>query len=74
MPSIDNLLRDELKRVTDTVRPGQLRPLRIPAPGRRWRQRLLPVAEAAGIRGVGATISRLPFAGHPEEVAAARLS
>jgi hypothetical protein len=52
MPSIDNLLRDELKRVTDTVRPGQLRPLRIPAPGRRWRQRLLPLAAAAAVIAV----------------------
>src|SRR6185437_11730866 len=52
MPSIDNLLRDELKRVTDAVQPGQLRPLRIPAPGRRWRQRLLPVAAAAAVIAV----------------------
>jgi hypothetical protein len=52
MPSIDNLLRDELKRVTDTVQPGQLRPLRIPAPGRRWRRRLAPVAAAAAIIAV----------------------
>ena len=52
MPSIDNLLRDELKRVTDTVQPGQLRPLRIPAPGRRWRHRLLPLAAAAAIIAV----------------------
>ena len=52
MPSIDNLLRDELKRVTDTVQPGQLRPLRIPVPGRRWRRRLAPVAAAAAIIAV----------------------
>ena len=52
MPSIDNLLRDELKRVTETVQPGQLRPLRIPAPGRRWRQRLLPLAAAAAVIAV----------------------
>ena len=52
MPSIDNLLRDELKRVTETVHPGQLRPLRIPAPGRRWRQRLLPLAAAAAVIAV----------------------
>ncbi len=52
MPSIDNLLRDELKRVTETVQPGQLRPLRILAPGRRWRQRLLPLAAAAAVMAV----------------------
>ena len=52
MPSIDNLLRDELKRVTETVQPGQLRPLRILAPGRRWRQRLLPLAAAAAVIAV----------------------
>ena len=52
MPSIENLLRDELMRVTDTVQPGQLRPLRIPAPGLRWRHRLLPVAAAAAIIAV----------------------
>ncbi|MFY9928312.1 MAG: hypothetical protein WAK82_09945 [Streptosporangiaceae bacterium] len=52
MPSIDELLSDELKRVTDTVQPGQLRPLRIPAPGLRWRHRLLPVAAAAAIIAV----------------------
>ena len=52
MPSVDNLLRDELKRVADTVQPGQLRPLRIPAPGRRWHRRLLPVAAAAAIIAV----------------------
>jgi len=52
MPSIENLLREELTRVTDTVQPGQLRPLRIPAPGLRWRHRLLPVAAAAAIIAV----------------------
>ena len=52
MPPIENLLRDELKRVADTVQPGQLRPLRIPAPGRRWHHRLLPVAAAAAVIAV----------------------
>jgi hypothetical protein len=52
MPSIENLLHDELMRVTDTVQPGQLRPLRIPAPGRRWRHRLLPLAAAAAVIAV----------------------
>lgn len=52
MPPIENLLRDELKRVADTVQPGQLRPLRMPVPGRRWHRRLLPVAAAAAIIAV----------------------
>ena len=47
MPPIENLLCDELKRVADTVQPGQLRPLRSPAPGRRWHHRLLPAAMTA---------------------------
>ncbi len=33
MPPIEDLLRDELKRVADTVQPGQLRPLQMPVPG-----------------------------------------
>lgn len=61
MPSIDNLLRDELMRVTDTVQPGQLRPLRIPAPGLRWRHRLLPVAAAAAV--VAVAVSAVLVAG-----------
>ena len=32
MPPIEDLLRDELKRVADTVQPGQLRPLQVPVP------------------------------------------
>ena len=36
MPAPEELLRDELKRVADTVQPGQLRPLQVPVPGRRW--------------------------------------
>jgi hypothetical protein len=52
MPPIEDLLRDELKRVADTVQPGQLRPLRVPAPGRRWHRRLLPVAAAAAVMAV----------------------
>jgi hypothetical protein len=49
MPAIEELLRDELKRVTDAVQPGQLRPLRAPVPGPRWRPRLLPVTAAAAV-------------------------
>jgi hypothetical protein len=49
MPPIEDLLRDELKRVADTVQPGQLRPLQAPVPGRRWLRRLLPVAAAVAV-------------------------
>jgi hypothetical protein len=49
MPPIEDLLRGELKRVADTVQPGQLRPLQMPVPGRRWHRRLLPVAAAAAV-------------------------
>jgi hypothetical protein len=52
MPPIEDLLSDELKRVADVVQPGQLRPLRIPGPGRRWQRRLLPVAVAAAVVAV----------------------
>src|SRR5580700_4913939 len=52
MPPIEDLLRDELKRVADTVQPGELRPLQLPAPGRRWHRLLLPVAAAAAIVAV----------------------
>jgi hypothetical protein len=52
MPPIEDLLRGELKRVADTVQPGQLRPLQIPVPGRRWHRRLLPVAAAAAVVAV----------------------
>jgi hypothetical protein len=52
MPPIEDLLRDELKRVADTVQPGQLRPLQVPAPGRRWHRRLLPVVTAAAVIAV----------------------
>ena len=49
MPPIEDLLSDEFKRVADTVQPGQLRPLRVPAPRRRWHRTLLPVAAAAAV-------------------------
>ena len=61
MPSIENLLRDELMRVTDTVQPGQLRPLRIPAPGLRWRHRLAPVAAVAA--AIAVAVSAVLVAG-----------
>jgi hypothetical protein len=49
MPALEDLLRDALRRVTDTVQPGQLRPLRVPAPGPRWRPRLLLPLTAAAV-------------------------
>lgn len=52
MPPIEDLLRGELKRVADAVQPGQLRPLRMPVPARRWHRRLLPVAAAAAVIAV----------------------
>jgi hypothetical protein len=53
MPPIEDLLRGELKRVADTVQPGQLRPLQMPVPARRWHRRfLLPVAAAAAVIAV----------------------
>jgi len=52
MPPIEDLLRDELKRVADTVQPGQLRPLQVPVRERRWHRRLLPVAAAAAVIAV----------------------
>jgi hypothetical protein len=52
MPPIEDLLRGELKRVADTVQPGQLRPLQMPVPGHRWPRRLLPVAAAAAVTAV----------------------
>lgn len=47
MPAVEDQLRAELKRVAETVQPGQLRPLRVPVPGSGWRRWLLPVAAAA---------------------------
>lgn len=60
MPPIEDLLRDELKRVADTVQPGQLRPLQMPVPGRRWHLRLLPVAAAAAVIAVAAVLVAVP--------------
>jgi hypothetical protein len=47
MPALEDLLRDELRRVTDAVRPEALRPLRMPPPGPRRRPGLLLPATAA---------------------------
>ena len=42
--------------MADTVQPGQLRPLQVPAPGRRWHRRLLPVAVAAAVIAVAVAV------------------
>lgn len=52
MPDLEDLLREELKRTARKVQPEVLRPLRVPAPGRRWRLRLLPLAAAAAVIAV----------------------
>ena len=49
MPPIEELLRAELKRVTEQVKPEQLRPLRVPARPHGWRVRLLPVAAGVAV-------------------------
>jgi hypothetical protein len=58
MPAIEELLREELRRVTDAVQPGQLRPLRPPAPGPRRHLRLLPVTVGAAVIAI-ATVAGL---------------
>jgi hypothetical protein len=70
MPPIEDLLRVELRRVTDAVQPGQLRPLRVPAPGPRWRPRLLAAVACAAVVAiavvaallVGTSARPLPYA------------
>src|SRR5260370_32370887 len=52
MPPMEAGWRGELKRVGDTGQRGQLRPLQIPVPARRWHRRLLPVAAAAAVIAV----------------------
>jgi len=52
MPDIENLLREELKRTARKVQPEALRPLRVPAPGRSWRRRLVPLTAAAAVIAV----------------------
>jgi hypothetical protein len=52
MAAIEDLLREELKRVTDEVRPEQLRPLRMPVHRPRWHLRLLPIAAASAVVAV----------------------
>ncbi len=52
MPDIEELLREELKRTARKVHPEVLRPLRVPAPDRSWRRRLLPLAAAAAVIAV----------------------
>jgi hypothetical protein len=52
MPDIEELLREELKRTARKVQPEILRPLRVPAPDRSRRRRLLPLAAAAAVIAV----------------------
>jgi hypothetical protein len=59
MPPIEEALREELRRVTDAVQPGQLRPLRVPAPGPGWRPRLLLPAAAAAVVAIAVAIGLL---------------
>ncbi len=59
MPPIEQLLRAELKRVTDQVKPEQLRPLRVPARRHGWRVRLLPVAAGAAVVAIIAVAALL---------------
>ena len=49
MPGIEELLREELQRVTDAVQREHLRPLRAPAARQRWQLRLIPLAVAAAV-------------------------
>ncbi len=59
MAAIEDLLREELKRVAGAVRPEQLSPLRAPVRRRRWHLRLLPAAAAAAVIAVVALSVRL---------------
>ena len=49
MPGIEDLLREELQRVTDAVQREHLRPLRAPALRQRRQLRLIPLAAAAAV-------------------------
>ena len=57
MPDIENLLREELKRAALKIQPEMLRPLRVPAPGRGWRLRLVPLATAAAVIAIVAVVA-----------------
>jgi len=59
LSAIEDLLREELKRVTDTVQPGQLRPLLVPGPRRGWRPWLRPVAAGAAVIAVATAAALL---------------
>ena len=59
MPPFEQLLRAELKRVTDQVKPEQLRPLRVPARRHGWRGRLLPAAAAVAVVAIVAVVALL---------------
>jgi hypothetical protein len=57
MPDIENLLREELKQTAQQVQPGQLRPLRVPAPKRDWRPRLIPLVAAVAVAVIIAVVA-----------------
>jgi len=68
MPDVENLLREELKKVAGQVQPEVLRPLQVPTRRRGWRPRLLPLAAAAAVIAVitaGALIAGLTTADKP---------
>ena len=67
MPGIEDLLREELQRVTDAVQREHLRPLRAPGPRQRWQLRLIPLAAAAAVIAiitVAALMTGLPSGWH----------
>jgi hypothetical protein len=57
MPDIENLLREELKSAAQKIQPEVLRPLRVLAPRRGWRPRLLPLAAAAAVIAIIAVVA-----------------
>jgi hypothetical protein len=63
MPAIEEMLRQELKHAAEKVQPERLRPLHVPAPGRRWylrwHLRLIPVAAAAAVVAIVALAGSL---------------
>ena len=65
MPDISELLREELKRVTDQVQPEQLRPLRVPVRPPRRGLRLVQVAAGAAVLAIAvAALAVGTAAGH----------
>src|ERR1700750_2324775 len=68
MPDIENVLREELKRAAERVRPELLRPVQVPARRSLGRPRLLLLAAAAAVIAViaaGALAAGLTSAHQP---------